>query len=320
MVTPAFNELYSQLEEYYRLEDFSGALELATKARQVFEGRETLLDYWRFSLLARMGEQDAALNILKNAIESGNWYSEIILRRSPSMKALQGDPRFEELIIKNQHVAEHDQASQFPFLVIRPQSRCQSGRPACPLLIGLHTNGVTAQGSIDFWKPAAELGWLVAALQSSQALMKGAYIWDDRQVAEQDVIKGYETISERYSINPWQFILAGHGLGGETAIWLTLKGSLETNFFLAVGPTGALIDRPDEWGNLFRNDQERGLRGYILVGDSDSLIEIDQISDMVLALNQAGIETELEIIPGAEHEFEQGYEEAIKRGINFLTG
>jgi pimeloyl-ACP methyl ester carboxylesterase len=320
MVDLTFKELYSRLEEFFRAGDLSSALDLATEGRELFPEHGTILDYWRFSLLARTNSAEESLDVLQSAIDSGSWYSDIILRRSSSLQALQGDPRFEDLIIKNHEAAEHDQASQYPFYTMHPRGKCQSGEVACPLLIGLHTNGGSAQDSIDFWKPAAELGWLVAVPQSSQALMKGAYVWDDRQIAEREIHKDFDTLTEHYSVNPWQTVLAGHGLGGETAIWLALKGSLEVKSFLAIGPAGPMLDQTDGWEKLMIKDRQFELRGYIIADDMDNLIQIDQITLLVEALNQTGIETELEIISGADHEFEPAYEAAIKRGLNFLTG
>jgi predicted esterase len=319
MTDMTFEELYTRLQDYFRDGEYAGALDLATAGRERFPERQTVLDYWRFTLLARSGDLDGALETLSRALEAGSWYSELLLRRSPSLQPLQDDPRFEVLIAKNQIVAEQDQKNQFPFYILRSQGKCQTGGPACPLLIGLHTNGGTAQTSLDFWKPAAALGWLVAAPQSSQALMKGAYVWDDRPIAEREIQKDYDLLRENYSINPWQTVLAGHSLGGETAIGLALKGMLGINYFLVIGPAGPLIDNPEELDALIKEGQRSGVRGYIIAGEMDNLIAIDRVSELVETLNQAGIETELEVVAGAEHEFEPSYEEAILRGLNFLT-
>jgi dienelactone hydrolase len=242
------------------------------------------------------------------------------LRRSPSLQGLQGDPSFESLLLLNQETAEDDQSGQFPVYMLRPQGKCQSGGPPCPLLIGLHTNGGMVSSSIDFWKPAASLGWLVAAPQSSQALMKGAYVWDDRDMAEQEIRKDFANLVENYSINPWQTVLAGHSLGGETAIWMTLKGSLENNLFLAVGPAGPYMDNPDLWEESIQENLRSGLRGYILYGELDNTISQESIATLVEMFNRAGIETEMEAVPAAEHDYQPEYKAAILRGLNYLSG
>jgi predicted esterase len=320
MIEPSFVDLYSQLQELFREEQYNIALELAAEALERFPERRTLFDYWRIILSARNGDAESTIEALREALKHGSWFSELLLRNSPSLQSLQGEPRFEALLAANQEAAERDQEKQFPLYTLRPEGKCQSGGAACPLLIGLHTNGGTVQSSIDFWKPAAAIGWLVAAPQSSQAIMKGAHVWDDREIAQREVKRDYQTLREHYAINPWQVVLAGHSLGGETAIWLTLKGALDTNRFLAIAPAGPLIDELSGWGVLLRQDRRAGLRGYIITGEMDELIPHDNIAEMVELFNQAGIETELETLPGAENDYTPAYDAAILRGLNFLAG
>lgn len=314
-----FEELYARLRQLYHEEQYAAALELAEAGLRQFPLERTFLDYWRITLAAKSGDAAAAKAFFAEALDQGSWFSDVLLMRSAALAGLQDDPEFAALIARDLELAESDQARQFPLYMLRPEGKCQSGGPACPLLIGLHASGGTAQTSLDFWKPAASLGWLVAAPQSSQALMKGAYVWDNREVAEKEIRKDYETLTESYSINPWQTVLAGHSLGGETAIWLTLRGALENSYFLAIGPTGPLMDDPGAWKNLLQERPLNGLRGYILQGELDEAVSAESIAALVETLNLAGVETELEIVPGVEHDFQPGYEEAIRRGLNFLV-
>jgi len=320
MTYTTFTELYHQLQLLFQEKEYPTAIELATEGLAQFPDRRPVLDYWRITLTARNGDTGQALAIFKDALDHGSWFSDILLRRSPSLKPLQEDPQFEALLIRNQEIAETDQEAQFPYYVLRREGKCRSGGAPCPLLIGLHTSGGVVQSSIDFWKPAASLGWLVAAPQSSQALMKGAHVWDDREISEQEIKQDYASLIEHYAINPWQTILAGHSSGGETAIWLTLKGSLENKYFLAIGPAGPFIDNLTEWENLLTENMPIGLRGYIITGELDDIISHEQIAALVEMLNQAGVETDLEIVSGAEHDYVPDYEAAIRRGLNFLVG
>jgi tetratricopeptide (TPR) repeat protein len=320
MTYATFNELYNQLHKLYQEGNFSAALELADESIERFPDQRTVLEYWRLMLMARLGDLDGALDSLEEALTHECWFSELILHRSPSLQPLQENPRFAKLILRNQEIAERDQEGQFPFFMLRPQGKCQGGGPPCSLLIGLHTNGGSAASSIDFWKPAATLGWLVAAPQSSQALMKGVYVWDDKQVAEKEIRKDYQSIMDHYDINPWQSVLAGHSLGGEIAIWLITKGVLEINNFLAIGPVGPFIDDLSQWEIHFQENLKTGLRGYIILGELDNSIRFENVTRMVEMFNRVGIETELEIVPGMEHNYEPSYEESILRGLNFLTG
>ncbi len=320
MTYSTFTELYNQLQILFQEKEYPSAIRLATEGLEQFPDRRPVLDYWRITLTARNGDDAGALAVFKDALDHGSWFSEILLRRSPSLETIREDPQFEALLLRNQQIAETDQEAHFPYYILRPEGKCRSGGTPCPLLIGLHTSGGVVQSSIDFWKPAASLGWLVAAPQSSQALMKGAHIWDDREITEQEIKKDYASLIEHYTINPWQTILAGHSSGAETAIWLTLKGSLEVNSFLAIGPTGPFIDDLEEWKDLLTENNRSRLRGYIITGELDEIISHDQTATLVEMLNQAGVETDLEIVSGAEHDYVPDYEPAIRRGLNFLTG
>ncbi len=320
MTTNSLTELTSQLQVLFREEEYSAALKLARESRGLYPEHRAILDFWTITMTARLGDSEGALQAFADALEQGSWFSELLLRRSPSLQALQDDPQFESLILRNQDKAESDQESRFPFFTLRPEGKCRSGGPPCPLLIGLHANGGTVQTSIDFWKPAAALGWLVAAPQSSQALMKGVHVWDDRETAEQEIQHDYSVLLEHYSVNPWQTVLAGHALGAEIAIWLAVKGSLDISKFLAIGAVGAWMDDLKNWDELLGENLRQGLRGYLIVGELDETVAQEQTAELVDIFNNAGIETELEMVPSAENDYVPDYDPAIRRGLNFLAG
>ncbi len=168
MATIPFDELYRQLQDLYSSEEYLAAFDLANRSVEQYPEQRTVLDYWRMTLSARTGDPALAIQILGEALDNGCWYSELLLRRSPSLKELQGDPQFEGLLIQNQELAEKEQEESFPLYTLRPQGKCQPGGQACPLLLGLHKNGGNVQSSMGFWKLAATQGWLAAAPQSSR--------------------------------------------------------------------------------------------------------------------------------------------------------
>lgn len=315
----SFEEIYERLRALYQQEAYDQALTLATEALEAFPEQRILLDYWRMTMAARTGDNGQALQVLQNALENGQWYSEQILRRSPSFKALQGEQAFEALVLQNQANAEQDQEHNFPVFTLRPEGRCQAGGPPCRLLIGLHANAATVQASLGFWREAATAGWLVAALQSSQAIWKGAYVWDDREIAEQQVRRHYAAIEENYAIDPRQTALAGHSLGGELAIWMALKGSLPTRGFLAIGPGGPWMDNLEPWQVMLSEREGGDLRGYIIVGEDDPSIPHENIQTLVEWLNRAGVRCGYESVVGVEHDYTPEYNPAIQRGLEFIS-
>lgn len=319
MEEPTFEELYSQLQHHYQNGDYAAALQLATRALEVYPEQRTALDYWRMTMAARIEDSAQTLNILRQALEAGQWYSEVLLRRSPSFKSLQGDAVFEELVALNQEVAEKDSQKGFPVFTLRPEKRCQRGGPACPLLVGFHTNAGTVTSSLGFWKPAATAGWLVAAPQSSQAIWKDAYVWDDRETAEAEIQKHFATLRQSYTLDPQRVIVAGHSMGGELAIWLALRGAISARGFLAIGPGGPYMDDLAEWSPLLKDRSEHSLRGYILLGEKDRSIPQENIHRLAEKFKAAGIACQIETLAGEGHDYSPSYDAAILRALEFLS-
>lgn len=313
-----FDEVQSQIQRHYGSGEFSEALSLATRMAPLFPEQAPLFYYWRICMAARLNQPDQALRLLDEVLTSGVWYGETLLRRSPSLKPLQGQPAFERMVERNLEIQKQDEGKVFPVITLRSEGECEKGSLPCPFLVALHGNTSTAQASIDFWRPAASAGWLVAVPQSTQAVWKGAYVWDDLEVAEQEIQHHIELIHRQYAVDPIRTVLAGHSMGGEVAIWLSLSGAVETAGFIAVGPGGPMMDDLDSWEPLIARGELRGLRGYFITGEQDESISHQNIQVLINRLNEGGIPCNLEIIPEARHEFIPEYEEALLRGLDFV--
>jgi len=314
----SFEDFQQKIQANYSAGEFTSALELADAVRDDFPEHSHLIDYWRIAMAARTGDNQQAIQILEQVLQSDFWYGETLLRRSPSFMSLQGIPAFEELVDRNNRLRELDQEALYPLLILRSEGRCQHGDPPCPLLIGLHANAGTAQDSVEFWQPAAQAGWLVAAPQSDQAMWKGAYVWDDRELAEAQIKKHFETLLKNYACDPEQVVLAGHSLGGETAAWLAITGAVPARGFLAIGPAGPLSDNLQTWLPLIDQAGWSGLRGYVILGEEDESIQHDNLRSWVEMLNTNGIPTELEEVPHAGHEYAPEYESSLLRALDYL--
>lgn len=319
-----FDQVQSKIQSLYQESRWAEALALATDYAGTFPEQEPLLYYWRICMAARLGQLDLSISLLDEALNKGIWYGEFLLRKSPSLLDLQELPTFLNLIGKNNQLHDHEQEQQYPLITIRPQQECKYRENSCPLLIGLHANASTAQASMNFWKAAAGAGWLVAVPQSSQGMWSGSYVWDDMETSKREIISHYQTILERYAIEYKHVILAGHSMGGEVAIWLTLAGAVPARGFISIGPAGLKMDQPEKWVTEIDAARSRILnggalfRGYIIVGENDLSIHQHGISDLAKMLNQSDIECQIEILPGVSHEFSTDYEDAILRGIDFI--
>jgi predicted esterase len=318
MVISNFDDLRERVQLHFQNSEYKSALDLTAEYSSQFPEQFPLLHYWRICSAVRLGDQPQALSLLQEVLDQGYWYGEVLLRKSPSLKPVQGLDEFEKLVEQNREKRLENQSSLYPLITMRPEGACQSGSSPCPLLIGLHGNGSIAQASVDFWKTAANAGWLVGVPQSSQAMWKDAYVWDDLEISKREIRQDYENIIHQYAVDQDRVVLAGHSMGGEVAIWLAVSGEIQACGFIAVGPGGPFLDELNNWQDVINQNQGRTLRGYIIVGENDSTISHTSIRILVDMLNSAGIDCELEVLPGIGHEFVPDFEPALLRGLEFI--
>ncbi|HEX7974975.1 MAG TPA: dienelactone hydrolase family protein [Anaerolineales bacterium] len=314
-----FEDLQRQIQDLYHQGEYARAGDLAAQYMAQFPEQAPILYYWRSAMAARLGQTPQAVDLLRQVLEAGFWFGEPLLRRSPSYQSLQGAPEFEKLVTLNQRLHEADPTLAYPLLTLRSEGRCQAGGEPCPLLVALHDRAAAAQGSVDFWRGAASTGWLVAVPQSTQAMWKGAYNWDDREAAAQQVQKHLKALEGKYAVDPRQAVLAGHGQGGDTAIWLALTDAIRVQGFIAINPSGLLLDEPDSWPELIRESRNAELRAYFILGAEDETISHESLEALAEALEREGISSEIEEVSHAGHDFFPGFEDALQRALDFVT-
>jgi len=323
--SPSFEDTQTRIQAYYQAGDYPQALAHAENSARKFPEQAALFTYWRVCFHARLEQADAAIQLLDSAIQDGLWYNEILLRKSPALKTMQGLPEFEHLVEQNRLSQHDDQAQGYPLMTLRSQGACSQGAAPCPTLIALHGNGSTPEAVLPFWRLAASAGWLVAAPRSSQAMWKDAYIWDDLEISHKDVIHHYQSLLKGYAVDQRSIVLAGHTMGGEVAIWLALSGALPVIGFLAFGPTGPIMEDPQQWQDLIDQAVARTpagaapLKGYLIYGENDSRIHRDGIHSLVKMMAHAGLPCSQEVVPAAGHDFDSTYEPALLRGLEFIS-
>ena len=162
------------------------------------------------------------------------------------------------------------------------------------------------------------MGFVVAVPQSSQAMWKDSYVWNDLEIAKDEVARDYARLTQKYSLDPQRVVLAGHSMGGEAAIWLALTGAIPARGFIAFGPGGPYMDTPLEWLPVIRERGKPDLRGYIVVGERDDTIHQDGVRTLVEMLNREGVACDLEVVPKAAHDFVTEYETSLLQAVEYL--
>lgn len=318
MIGRTYEEMNAEAMRLYGQQEFAQMLELLNREGDNYPERTVEILYLRSCMAVRVGQPDLALRILQEALDKGLWYGHAIMRDSPSWQSLQGLPEFERMVEICKVREDEARATSRPQLfILEPDGGCL-GEQSCSLVISLHGNGANGPQSIDGWRSVVSEGWLLAAPQSSQLVSLDSYIWDDQDTALREVAGHYATLKERYSINPDRVVITGFSMGGETALRVALSGTISVRGFILLGPGGSTINTPEAWLPLIERASTRGLRGYILVGEQDEGIPHNAICTLVEMLNGHGIPCELEMIPGARHEYPPDFAARVQRAIAYV--
>ena len=136
----------------------------------------------------------------------------------------------------------------------------------------LHGNESNAQAHMAYWRPLADMGWLVALPQSTRAGEKpNAYIWNTLGKAEWnfDAIKKHFTeIQRNYSIDQTKIILGGFSMGGALALELALGWHIPVKGLIAVAPyvPYKYVDPESKYEDFVQSNSQRG---YCIIGKQD---------------------------------------------------
>jgi predicted esterase len=316
-MTP-FTELSNQIAGHFVDESYAEGLALATSALADFPEQLPTINYWRMCFAARMNDTPAANLILDNTLAEGIWYSEMILRQSPSLAGLQEEETFERLVDVSLKMQASDATAQLPILVTRPENLCGAGDDACPAIVFLHGNQDSAGANLPYWGQLSNSGWLVALPQSRMALWSGAYAWADFDSAAEQIEAQYRQLAENYSLDPSRIVLGGFSMGAEAALALALSGRIHCHGFVLLGPGGPFMDDLTEWEALLDEAEGRELRGYVITGDDDDTIPHAHVRTLVQRLNKRGFHTQHETFGNLGHEYPANWEETLETALAYI--
>lgn len=316
----SFESLREEIQELYQRGDYSTAKILVETQVNNFPQEKHYLQYWTLTLSALQNQIQDAISALQEMLQDGFWLNESLLRVSPALDLLQGVDQFEELIRLNNKMRQIEEESLFPILVSRPAGECLSEDNPCPLLFAFHPNASTAQYSFDFWGSAAKHSWLVAAPQSSQAMWQGAYTWDDRDIARQEIQEQYESLRSKYTVDVNRTALAGLAGGADTALFLCLRREIESRGFILINPTCSINAVVDECVSPSLDYSSFSTRGYFIFGEMIDEIEKECIRELIPTLSGHGIQCKMEEIPRAGYSCENNFSSSLVNGLNFLLG
>ncbi len=319
MDAQAFAEFGDEVFRLHRSGAYRQGLELATREGPRFPERAGRIPFWRACLAARLGDVTLALDVLDAALTAGFWFPEGVLREEEDLRPLQGLPAFERLVVRSrERQAAVAAEAQLDLIVLEPAARNDR---AAPLLLALHGRNQTARDAAGAWQPAVLLGCRLALPTSGQPswdVPDGRLrVWADREQAEREIRGHWDDLFRRNLIDPKRAVLAGFSAGGHLAVRLALSGVIPVGGFFVVAPS-LLPGMLEELAPLVEQGAERGVRGYVVVGDRDRWSS-EGSRDLAMLLRARGAVCEVETHPGLGHEFPPDFAPSLARGLGFLS-
>lgn len=322
MTDLTIEQIGEQVQEHFANQTYREGLTLTAAALRAHPESYPLINYWGACLAARLGDIPLACELLQTTLANGVWYSEFVLRSSPSFEDLQGEAAFETVVAISLQMQENDPAEALPLVVLRPQNACDpdDDEPGCPTVFFLHGNQDSVQANLPRWTHLSQTGWLVGMPQSSRVLWAGAHAWADYETAAEEASAAYANLDRQYGIDPDQVVLAGFSMGAEVALAMALSGRIQCQGFILLGPGGPFMDDLAKWQPFLEDAAGRGLRGLIITGSADATIPHENIAELVARLNAHGVTTELEIHPDLKHEYPPDFSARLDYALKYIFG
>lgn len=312
MIAMTFQELMQRVFGLYQDGQFVDALELVEREAPHFPDWAARTYFWRMCLAAQLDKTERAIEFFEDAIDHGHWFYQTELSEDPDLAPLRGQPEFERLAtISAERQAEVRANAELHMVTDGPDRVPKAG---APLLLVLHGNNSNVNATRLHWQSERLQNWLVAFPQSSQVNGPHAYVWNDREWAEDEIRTAYQRVTADYSVDPDRVVLGGFSMGGQMAIRMALEGRVSACGFIAVGP---YLPDVESLVSLTTPVAERSLRGYIIVGDADPDCYKGSL-ELADRLQAVGIPCELRNYPELRHEYPSDMADALRQALEFV--
>jgi hypothetical protein len=307
-----FDDLGERVTALYAERRFGEIRGLLDGAVERFPNHRSLITYWQACIDSLLGDPKQALERLRRGAEEGLFYLESSLHTDPDLAAARALPGYEEMVGAVRRASERGNANRPE----RPQVLlfAPEGAPVRGLLIGLHMFARSAAESAPYWRPASEIGLVVAVPESTQVGGDGEPAWTDSATTARDILLAREEALDRYPEAAAATVIGGASQGGARAAAIALTGRP----FPCRGLVAVVSAYPD-LGDVPAIAQEagaRGLRAYLLTGDRDTTR--DQVEHLYDDLTAGGVQTQLDVVPGLGHAFPEDFPERLRGAVRLI--
>jgi predicted esterase len=305
-----FEDLADRFQELYGRGEHRQALDLLTRESTRFPDYEVIAVWFQVRVMALTGDTVGALRLFEEAVSKGHWYHEDALHNTPDLARLQGVPEFEELVARCKARRLQAMAEAKPSLtVLQPQNQPHPW----PLLLPLRAANPEF---VEYWKAAADEGWLVAIPQSSQVgWHRGLYVWDDLKRTIAEIQQHCARLGEQYELDRDRAVIAGFSRHSQIALQVALSSEINLCGVIAVE---AWLPDMSIWPPIVKTSENSTLRGYFVAG-RENVKFYDPAEEMVGLLESHGIECKLEGTSNKRHRFPPEFEEVLRRALSFIV-
>jgi predicted esterase len=305
-----FADLTHYFYALYGKQEHQQALDLLTRQTARFPEFAVVATWWRLRMMALTDNITGAVDLLEKALAKGHWYHEDALHNIPDLDALQGMPRFEDLVAQCRNRRLKMIAEAKPSLtVFEPENH---PRP-WPLLLPLRAADPEFD---DHWKSATDAGWLVAIPQSAQVgWFSGLYVWHDINHTTTELQQHLNTLSDQFGYDQNRIVIAGFSSHAQAALKVALGEKVKIRGIIAVE---APLPDIDTWQPIVAANQNPALRCYFVAG-KDNAEFYAPAARMVELLRSHGIACRLDGSSNKRHKFPPEFQQILERALRFAV-
>jgi dienelactone hydrolase len=303
-------QMIQRISDSFNDQDYAGALGMATDGVSHYPDEQPMMAYLRICALVRLDRVEEALKSLATALDSGIWYSEFILRESPSLKPLHGNPKFERLIRISEQKRSEERLQPPSDLMHFP-----ANKPGpFPALVVLHGNNGSVRREREYWEATVGKGWMLGMVESQEGgMMKGNYDWNDDEMTTRRIQEFCSGLLKGRQVDTNRLVLGGFSMGARRAIEHALKGSVGARGFVVAMP---YFETLEGWDGLIAQ-APAGLCGCLVTGDQDE--SYTSSLEFARMMQAGGLPCQVEALPGQGHWYPSGFEASLERGLEFLA-
>jgi pentatricopeptide repeat protein len=105
LILEKYWELLRKIDRLYEAGNYTEIIDYFKTTDIEFPYGKTALYYSWICATTKLGQFEEAIQILKQIIDEGGWYSEYILTQSPSLKPLQDIPEFKDQLRRSNKIS-----------------------------------------------------------------------------------------------------------------------------------------------------------------------------------------------------------------------